>query len=83
MSYTIQIAELNAAADQSLLGVQLGKLCIENKLPVARVATDLNISKSVVYNWFTGRSGINKHLREKVELYYRSLPDLVAGGYGT
>lgn len=83
MSYTIKIAELNAAADQTMLGVRLGRFCISNNIPVAEVAKDLDVSKSVVYKWFVGRSDVGKHLRAKVELYYDALPSLVAGGYGT
>lgn len=83
MSYTIKIAELNAAADQGMLGVRLGRLCISNNIPVLKVANDLDVSKSVVYKWFVGRSDVGKHLRSKVESYYDALPSLVAGGYGT
>ena len=83
MSYTIKIATLNAAANQSLLGVQLGRFCIEHNIPARKVASDLDVSKSVVYSWFTGGNDIGKHLRPKVESYYHALPSLVAGGYGT
>lgn len=83
MSYTIKIAELNAAADQNLLGVQLGRFCISNSIPASKVAEELDVSKSVVYKWFVGRSDVGKHLRSKVESYYDALPSLVAGGYGT
>lgn len=74
MSYSIKIAQLNQAADQTLLGVQLGRLCIANDIPVNQVAYALNVSKSVVYKWFAGRSDVGKHLRVKVESYIVSPP---------
>lgn len=72
--YSIKVYQLNADADYTKLGVQLGRLCISLGLPVATVAKELDVSKSVVYSWFTGRHDVGKHLRNKVEMYYRALP---------
>lgn len=72
--YSIKVYQLNADADYTKLGVQLGRLCISLGVPVNKVASDLDVSKSVVYSWFTGRHDVGKHLREKVEMYYRALP---------
>jgi hypothetical protein len=74
MSYSIKIAQLNEAADQGLLGVRLGRLCISTNTPVNEVAHKLDVSKSVVYKWFTGKNDVGKHLRQKVESYIVSLP---------
>ena len=76
--YSVKIVQLNNAADGTLLGVQLGRVCIQNNIPVASVAAALNVSKSVVYKWFTGRGEVGKHLRDKVEAYYRSIPPAAA-----
>ena len=81
-NYSTKVVHLNEVADQDLLGVQVGRFCISFNIPVAKVAQDLDVSKTVVYKWFTGRHDVGKHLREKVQAYYRALPDLAAGGYG-
>lgn len=72
MSYTAKIVRLNADADPSLLGVQLGRLCIYQGIPVADVAEALNVTKAAVYRWFAGKRDVSKHLRERVLAYYRS-----------
>lgn len=73
-SYSIKIAQRNAAANQDLLGVQLGRLCILSNVPVNTVAKELGVTKAAVYRWFCGSVDISKHLRDKALAYYRSLP---------
>ena len=73
-SYSVKIVRLNTEANQELLGVQLGRLCISTGVPVIQVAKDLNVTKAAVYRWFAGKADIGKHLREKALAYYRSLP---------
>jgi hypothetical protein len=41
--------------DSSLLGVQLGRLCVEANLPVAYVAEALEVSRNTVHLWFRGQ----------------------------
>lgn len=60
-------------ADPHLLGVQLGRYCIEHNVSVLRVCKDLDVSKAAVYRWFTGKHEVSKHLRLKVVAYYRSI----------
>lgn len=43
-------------ADGSLLGVQLGRLCVEANLPVAYVAKALEVSRTTVHLWFRGQA---------------------------
>jgi transcriptional regulator with XRE-family HTH domain len=73
-SYSVKIVQLNAQANQELLGVQLGRLCISNNISVIQVAKHLDVTKAAVYKWFAGKADIGKHLREKVLAYYRSIP---------
>lgn len=73
MTYTAKIVRLNADADATMLGVQLGRLCIYLKHPVSQVCTDLDVSKAAVYRWFSGKHEVGKHLRSKVLTYYRQL----------
>jgi hypothetical protein len=41
--------------DPSLLGIRLGRLCVEANLPIAYVATALEVSRNTVHLWFRGR----------------------------
>ena len=73
MSYSAKIIRLNADADPALLGVSLGRLCIQRQIPVNQVCQDLDVCKAAVYRWFSGKHEVGKHLRPKVIAYYRSL----------
>lgn len=52
--YSYALVKAVQAADPKLLGVQLGRLCIENNIPVMRVAEKFNVTRQTVYWWFTG-----------------------------
>jgi DNA-binding XRE family transcriptional regulator len=54
--YSNRLVQLNNKADQSLLGVRLGRVCIEHDVPVSTVASELGVSRQTVYNWFCGVS---------------------------
>jgi hypothetical protein len=42
-------------ADSTLLGVQLGRLCVEANLPVAYIAKALEVTRNTVHLWFRGQ----------------------------
>lgn len=42
-------------ADGTLLGVRLGRLCVEANLPVVYVAEALSVSRNTVHLWFRGQ----------------------------
>ena len=52
--YSIRIAEAIKSADGNLLGVQLGRLCIERNISVAEVACTLKVTRQTIYGWFSG-----------------------------
>lgn len=52
--YDSLFVERVRAADASLLGVQLGLLCVEHAIPVEWIATRMKVSRQAVYDWFTG-----------------------------
>lgn len=54
--YTIRVAEAIKNADGKLLGVQLGRLCLEHNVGVVTVANRLGVTRQTVYSWFTGKS---------------------------
>jgi len=52
--YSNRLIELNKKADDSSLGVQLGRVCIDRDVPVSDVAVHLGVSRQTIYNWFCG-----------------------------
>ena len=63
---------LNKQADQSLLGVKLGKKCIGRGVSVADVANKLNVSRQTVYNWFVGLHSPNNAYVAEIEQLIKS-----------
>jgi len=53
--YSYAIVKTIQAADQTLPGVQLAKVCVSSNISVAMVAEKLGVSRQTVYSWFTGR----------------------------
>lgn len=60
IGYSQQLVKANKKADQKLLGVQLGRHCIKNEIPVALVANAFKVSRTAVYAWFKGESELSK-----------------------
>lgn len=52
--YSIRIAEAIKSADGNLLGVQLGRLCLERDISVAEVAHTMKVTRQTIYGWFSG-----------------------------
>lgn len=58
--YSQRIIDANSEANQSSLGVLLGKFCITRDIPVVDISEYFGVSKMTVYNWFTGKSSPRK-----------------------
>jgi predicted XRE-type DNA-binding protein len=54
--------------DSTLLGVRLGRLCVEANLPVAYVAEALEVSRNTVNAWFRGQV-MHEQKRKIVEAF--------------
>lgn len=54
--YSVKLVEANGQADDTHLGVQLGRKCIAHNVSVSKVAGDLGATRQTVYNWFCGGS---------------------------
>ena len=67
IGYTTRLVSLNKEADQSLLGVRLGRVCIDYDVPVSEVASQLDVSRQTVYNWFMGIHEPNQNLKGLIE----------------
>jgi hypothetical protein len=60
--YSLLTIEEIRRADQRLLGVQLGKICLRDNIPVTDVAEFFKVSRVTVYNWFKGKAVVSgKH----------------------
>lgn len=67
IGYSKKLAETNAEADGKMLGVRLGKLCIKQGISVIEIATHLKVSRTAVYNWFTGLNEISSRYELEVK----------------
>lgn len=67
-TYGDRVLILLQQGDPSLLGVRLGRLCVEANLPVAYVATALEVSRNTVHSWFRGQV-MNEKKRKVVEAF--------------
>lgn len=53
--YSYAIVKTIQAADATLPGVRLARVCVASNVSVASVAAALGVSRQTVYSWFTGR----------------------------
>ena len=61
--YSLLTVEAIRQADQRLLGVQLGQICLKNDIPVTDIAEFFAVSRMTVYNWFKGDAVVSgKHV---------------------
>jgi len=63
--YSYRLVQAIQAANPDLVGVQLGKWCIKNDVPVDRIARYFKVSRMTIYSWFTG---VSKPHPRKAEL---------------
>lgn len=64
--YSRKFTIANKKADQTHIGVQLGRICIDRDIPVLDVAEYLGVSRQAVYMWFLGRSNPHPGMRETI-----------------
>jgi transposase len=71
--YSFRLAERNKEADSSLLGVRLGRVCIEEGVSVAEVANRFKVTRQTIYNWFTGASSPGEDQSRPIKNYISKL----------
>jgi len=71
--YSVKLVSLNHSADGRLLGVRLGRVCIDRDIPVAEIAADLGVTRQTVYNWFVVYSTTHHSLSNSVEKIIKRL----------
>ena len=73
IGYSQNLIKANARADKKLLGVQLGKVCIQKNVSVMDVAKKFGVSRTAVYAWFVGESEVAFSRRVRVSDYLNYL----------
>lgn len=71
--YSLHAVMRNQESNQALLGVQLGKACIEHGVSAIEVAKACGVSRECVYRWFFGISTPQDHNKEKIAALLASL----------
>ena len=71
--YSARVVAANNRHDDSFIGVKLGRLCIAHDIPVSFVASQLQVSRQTVYNWFVGAYEPHTKYRQSVELFILTL----------
>ena len=54
-------------ANQSLLGVKLGMICLNKDIPVTDVAEFFGTSRVTVYSWFRGKTVVSGKHADKMQ----------------
>ena len=71
--YSARLIETNKKANQKLLGVKLGKVCIRGNTSVADISEELGVSRQTIYNWFCGVSDPHPTIVDKVHSFIESV----------
>jgi DNA-binding transcriptional regulator YiaG len=71
--YSLRLIERNSQANENKLGVQLGRVCIKQNVPVSVVAGRFGVTRQTVYNWFSGISNPAEPLHGLVTQYISAL----------
>jgi len=64
--YTLAMLQKTKAASPKLIGVRLGRYCIDNDIAVSEVAKKFGVSRAAVYCWFVGAYSPHKKLHERI-----------------
>jgi predicted transcriptional regulator len=75
IGYTQLVIKRNEEADPSLVGVTLGKLCIDKGVPVQTVANYFGVSKATIYAWFAGTKQPRAKIAQEINEFIKNLAD--------
>lgn len=65
--YSTLIVQEIEDANQNLLGVKLGKICVNKDIPVTDVAEFFGVSRVTVYAWFRGKTVVSGKHADKMQ----------------
>lgn len=63
---TLTVQEVKEA-NQNLLGVKLGRICVERNIPVTDVSDYFGVSRVTVYSWFRGKTVVSGKHADKMQ----------------
>jgi hypothetical protein len=63
---TLTVQEVKEA-NQNLLGVKLGRICVERNIPVTDVSDFFGVSRVTVYSWFRGKTVVSGKHADKMQ----------------
>ena len=64
--YSLITVDAIQNANSTLLGVQLGRICLKNNISAKDVAEFFGVSRMTVYNWFKGKTVVSGKYAEKM-----------------
>ena len=67
--YSVKLVKRVYTADAKKIGVRLGRHCIDKDIPVRTVAERLEVTRQLVYLWFTGKVEPQKGNYEAIQKY--------------
>lgn len=67
--YSVSLVSANKKADPKSIGVALGRFCIDRGVSVVAVSATFRVSRTAVYNWFSGFSAPSKEHIEQIERF--------------
>ena len=67
--YSLNLVLANKQANSKSVGVALGRFCIAREIPVITVADTFKVSRTAVYNWFSGLSVPSREHIEQIERF--------------
>jgi transposase len=70
--YSARLINTNKKADQKMLGVKLGRVCVKQNIPVAKVSQHFGVSRQTVYNWFCGVNAPHTTCTDTIKVFIRS-----------
>ena len=67
LGYSYRLVKANKAASSKLIGVRLGRYCIDKDISVKEIAEKFGVSRMTVYTWFTGAANPHKTTATEIE----------------
>lgn len=67
--YTLSLVEANNIASDKNPGVALGRFCIARNISVSQAAREIGVSRTAIYNWFSGIAWPSREHNEAIERF--------------
>lgn len=71
--YSVRLIQLNNEADHTLIGVRLGRVCINHDISALDAANALRVSRQTIYHWFCGTYLPREETAARIQKYMDAL----------